>query len=314
MKHFDLAIAYKWEFDRDLVYLMESIFQTNGLKTYKITLGNLEEVYKKIRNKEISFSALFDRASDEDISFEDLPKLLLKQGTYIINRYTPSTNRVIAKASMHEILLKKNMKVPHTHILKPYDKKPEIHISYAEFEKFGLPFVVKPSFYSGAGEAVNLFAHNHEDIQNTRLIYSDDHFLVQKKIYPKYFNGRRAWFRVYFFFGKILPVWWDDNTHIFTIMLPHEIDEFGLKDLYTITRKLSKLARLDYFSTEITYSIDGEFYLIDYVNDQCDFRFKSLFFDGVPEGVIVEFINQMLRKIISVQKNKPSSIVPKMLR
>jgi len=314
MKHFDLAIAYKWEFDRDLVYLIESIFQSNGLKTYIITLNNLNDVYKKIKQKEISFSALFDRASDEDISFEELPKLLFKQGTYIINRYTPLTNRAIAKATMHEILLKKNLKVPHTHILKPYDKKPEIHISHPEFERLDKPFVVKPSYFSGAGNAVNLFANNLADIQNTRQMITDDHFLVQKKIYPKYFNGRRAWFRVYFFFGKVLPVWWDDNTHIFTIMFPDEIEEYGLKNLYTITRKVSKLARLDYFSTEITYSVDGEFYLIDYVNDQCDFRFKSLFYDGVPEGIVIEFIHQMLHKITSVQKNKPSSIVPKMLR
>ncbi len=314
MKHFDLAIAYKWEFDHDLVYLIESIFQSNGLKTYIITLNNLDDVYRKIKQKEITFSALFDRASDEDVSFEELPRLLLKQGTYIINRYTPSTNRVIAKASMHEILLKKNFNVPHSHILKPYDKKPEIHISNPEFERLDKPFVVKPSFYSGAGNAVNLFAHNLEDIQSTRQIYTDDQFLVQKKIYPEYFNGRRAWFRVYFFFGKVLPVWWDDNTHVFTIMFPDEIEEFGLRNLYTITRKLSKLARLDYFSTEITYSVDGEFYLIDYVNDQCDFRFKSLFYDGVPEGIVIEFIHQMLHKITSVQKNNPSSIVPKMLR
>lgn len=314
MKHFDLAIAYKWEFDKDLVYLIENIFQCNGLKTYIITLNNLPEVYHQIKHKEISFTALFDRASDEDASFEELPKLLLKQGSYIINRYTPSANRAIAKASMHEMLLKKNLTVPLTHILKPYDKKPDVHISNAEFNKLERPFVVKPSFYSGAGEAVNLFAHNVEDIQNTRQIYTDDHFLVQKKIYPKYFDGRRAWFRVYYFFGKVLPVWWDDNTHIFTIMFPDEIEQYGLKNLYPISRKVSKLARLDYFSTEITYSEEGVFYLIDYVNDQCDFRFKSLFYDGVPEGIIIEFIQQMLSKVISIQKNKPSSIVPRMLR
>lgn len=311
MKLFDLAIAFKWEFDRELVYLIENIFQSNGLKTYVITLNNLDDAYNKIKNYEISFSALFDRASDEDSNFEELPKLLLKQGTYIINRYTPAANRAITKASMHEILLKKNLKAPLTYILTPYDRNPELDINQIDLEK---PFVVKPSYYSGAGEAVNLFAYNLEDVQNTRMIYTDDHFLAQKKIYPKYFDGRRAWFRVYFFFGKIVPVWWNDITHIYTIMFPEEIEKYGLKNLYAITRELSKLARLDYFSTEITCSEDGEFYLIDYVNDQCDFRFKSLFYDGAPEGIIIQFIQQMLNKIISVQKNKPSSIVPNMLR
>lgn len=300
MIHFDLAIAYKWEFDKDLIYLIESIFQARGLKTYIITPDNLQETYTGIRQKNLSFRALFDRASDEDVSFEELPKLLLKHGSYITNRYTPFTNKVVAKAPMHEMLLQKNFKVPYTLIMKPFDKKPEVHISSSDYEILEKPFVVKPSYYSGAGEAVNLFAYSEEDIQNTRLIYTDDHFLVQKKIYPKYFDGRRAWFRVYYFFGKVIPVWWDDNTHIFTIMFPEEIEMYGLKKLFTITRKLSKLARLDYFSSEITLSEDGELYLIDYVNDQCDFRFKSKFYDGVPEGIIIEFITQMANKIISI--------------
>lgn len=314
MEHFDLAFAYTWEFDRDLTYLLESLLQTKGFKTYIITRNNLEEVYSRIRKKELSFTTLLDRASDEDISFADLPKLLLKQGTYIINRYTPFINKVVAKASMHEMLLAKHFNVPFTLIAERYDKKPDILISDADFEELEKPFVVKPSFYSGAGEAVNLFAYNMDDIKNTRLIYTDDQFLIQKKIYPEYFDGRRCWFRVYYFFGKIIPLWWDDLTHISTIMFPDEIEQYKLQDLYTITRKLSKLARLDYFSTEITYSVDKEFYLIDYVNDQCDFRLKSKFYDGVPEGVIIEFINLISEKIQSIQKNRPSSTVRKIFK
>ena len=314
MQHYDLAVAYKWEFDTDLIYLLESIMQSMGLKTYIITLNNLQESYDKIRRKELGFTALFDRASDEDASFEELPKLLLRQGAYIINRYTPFTNKVVAKASMHDILLEKNLPAPLTYIAKPFDKKPELHYSDEELDRLGKPFVVKPSYYSGAGEAVNLFAYNNDDIKSTRMLYPDDRFLVQRKIYPRYFDGRRGWFRVFFFFGKVIPIWWDDNTHIFTIMFPDEIEEYGLGKLYTITRKLSKLARLDYFSTEITLSEDGHFYLIDYVNEVCDFRFRSKFYDGVPEGIITEFIYLMADKVLSLQKNKPSSIVSKRLK
>jgi hypothetical protein len=314
MEHFDLAIAYTWELDNDFIYLLESVLQAGGFKTYIITLNNLDEVYAKIKGKELSFTALLDRASDDTPSFEELPKILLKQGTYITNRYTPFVKRVVAKATMHEMLLENNFKVPFTLIAKPYDKKPDIHISEADFAKLSKPFVVKPSFYSGAGEAVNLFANNEEDIKNNRLIYTDDQFLIQKKIYPHYFDGRRCWFRVYYFFGKIVPLWWDDLTHVSTIMFPEEVEKYKLQNLYTITRKLSKLARLDYFSTEITYAENGEFYLIDYVNDQCDFRCRSKYYDGVPEGVIVELINRIAEKIVSIQKNKPSSIVRRIFK
>ena len=86
MENFDLAIAYTWEYDYDFINLLESVLQSNGLKTYVITSGNLSETYEKIRRKEICFAALFDRASDEDPAFAELPKLLLKQGAYIINR------------------------------------------------------------------------------------------------------------------------------------------------------------------------------------------------------------------------------------
>jgi len=314
IQHFDLAIAYKWEFDADLVYLIESIFQSGGLKTYIITPENLSSVYERIKRREINFTALLDRASDEDSAFEELPRILFRQGTYVINRYTDFVNKVIAKAPMHEILVKKGFDVPQTLIMKPFDKKSEVNIASAAIERLGQPFVVKPSYYSGAGEAVNLFAYSLNDIQNTRLLYSDDHFLVQEKIYPKYLDGRRAWFRVFYLFGKIIPVWWDDITHIFTIMFPEEIKHYRLKRLHLTMRKLSKLVKLDYFSTEITLSENNRFYLIDYVNEQCDFRFRSKFYDGAPEGIIIEFIYQMMAKVRGLQKNNPSSIVSRILR
>ena len=42
---------------------------------------------------------------------------------------------------------------------------------------------------------------------------------------------------------------------------------------------------------------DHTFYLIDYVNDQCDMRLKSNHPDGVPDVLVKQFIQRMLAKV-----------------
>lgn len=48
-----------------------------------------------------------------------------------------------------------------------------------------------------------------------------------------------------------------------------------LSRLEEISRKFSGLCGLDYFSTEAAITESGDIFVIDYVNDQCDFRLKK---------------------------------------
>ena len=60
---------------------------------------------------------------------------------------------------------------------------------------------------------------------------------------------------------------------------------------------------LDFFSTEIVLTEDGNFLLIDYVNDQCDMRIKSRHYDGIPDNIVNEIIKNMLK--YAVRKKSP---------
>jgi len=126
--------------------------------------------------------------------------------------------------------------------------------------------------------------------------------MVQEKIYPKTIEGKRAWFRVFWAFGKVIPTFWDDYTHVYNLVTARHIKKHHLLSLFRITRRLSRLNKLDYFSTEIALTKNHRFIVIDYVNDQCDMRLKSNHPDGVPDVVVAEFIKSMRRKITSLKK------------
>ena len=116
-------------------------------------------------------------------------------------------------------------------------------------------------------------------------------------------DGKRAWFRSFWAFGRPIPVWWDDQTHLYEELKKEEMEYFGLKKLYEITRKIAKITGLDFFSTEIVFTSDNKFVVIDYVNDQCDMRLKSKHLDGVPDSVGYQIVNNLLR-IIQREKKK----------
>lgn len=296
MEKFDLAIAYTWEYDQELVEAIEKIFQLEGLKTFVIGEFNLDEVLTKISANEIIFKALLDRASDENDKFLALPKLCSSKGVYIINplkRTITATN----KATMHRKLRTAKIRVPYTYIIPSSEKSRGLKIKQPIFNKLGIPFIVKPATYSGGGQAVMEDAKTIEDIEKTRNLIPQDKFLLQKKITPPNIGKRRLWFRCYWFFGLIIPVWWNDKTHIYNNISKIDYKKYHVYKLVTLTKKLAKITSLDYFSTEATLDENRNFVLIDYVNDQCDFRFKSKHADGVPDRVVKFFIKAMLKKI-----------------
>ncbi|HPN39195.1 MAG TPA: hypothetical protein PL041_12410, partial [Melioribacteraceae bacterium] len=96
--------------------------------------------------------------------------------------------------------------------------------------------------------------------------------------------------------------WWNDLTDIYDILAEEEIERYNLHKLLTITKKIAKISGLDYFSTEIALSTDGEFYVIDYLNDQCDMRFQSIHPDGVPDIIVNKFIDNLGEKVKKLKK------------
>jgi hypothetical protein len=118
---------------------------------------------------------------------------------------------------------------------------------------------------------------------------------------PVRFNNRKAWFRVFYICGAVIPCWWDDNTHIYGTITHSEVSDAGLRPLISITRKIWEVCKLEFFSTEIAMTSEKKFVVVDYVNDICDMRLQLKHGDGVPDVVVNKVCKQIARHIKSLQ-------------
>jgi len=300
METFDFALAYVWEFDEEFISLIEKIFHQNGLSTFIITENNIFEITEKVKNRQLNFRCYLDRASDVDDNFLELAKILTRRKTYIFNPYK-KVEHAIDKATMHLEFITAGINVPYSIIIPPHSQLEDLFISIDDLEILGRPFIIKPCNTTGGGIGVVTGAETLKEVLTARLKHSDDKYLIQENIHPIMIDGKRAWYRCYWAFGKSICVWWDDQTHIYNIIQPEEIEKFRLKKLFQITKTIQRLTRLDFFSTEVALNAKDKFVVIDYVNDQCDMRLKSLHPDGVPDETILKIINNMR---LLVQKEK----------
>lgn len=301
MNTFDLAISYTWEYDLEFIELIELILQRHGLSTFVISNFNVNEIIELLKSKKLHFTAYLDRASDVDSDFEPIATILSRRHCYIINPHK-KVRKFTNKSFMHKSLIKKNISLPKTIILPPYYYNHSLPVTENDLDKIGRPFIIKPAINTGGGEGVQVDATTILQIQKERMKSQTEEYLIQEKIYPITLGGKRAWFRIFWAFNKVIPTWWDDQTHIYESITYEQIKKYHLQPLHRITKKLARFTRIDYFSTEIAVTKKHNFVLIDYLNDQCDMRLKSNHPDGVPDEVIIKFIEQMKHKILSLKK------------
>ena len=300
MNSYDLAIAYDWEFDVEFVSAIEKMMHQFGISTYVITYKNISEVTENVKAHRLSLRCLLDRASDVDDNFIELNRILTKRRSYVFNPHK-LVEHAIDKANMHLEFITSGLNVPYSIIIPPHSQSKEIFISIEDLELLGRPFIIKPCNITGGGMGVVKGAESLKEVLKERQKHGNDKYLIQEKVYPKMLDGKRAWFRCYWAFGKVICVWWDDETHIYNQLFDLEIQKFGLKKLFQITKIIQRLTQLDFFSTEIALTEKNKFVVIDYVNDQCDMRFKSLHPDGVPDAVVLDIINN-LRLFVAKEK------------
>lgn len=294
MEVYDLAISYVWEYDTDFINLVEEIFHQEGLSTFIISEHNIDEVLERVIKRRLHFNFYLDRAWDVDERYENLGKILSRRRGIIFNPYK-NVLHAIDKASMHLEFITAGLIVPYSIIIPPHSENEELLISVEDLAKLGRPFIIKPCNTTGGGIGVVTGAESLKEILDERVINCDDKYLLQEKIYPKIIEGRRAWFRSFWAFGKAIPVWWDDQTHLYESISQEHYKNFRLNKLKSITKKIAALTSLDFFSTEIVLTQEENFILIDYVNDQCDMRIKSRHYDGIPDPIVNEIINNMLK-------------------
>ncbi len=305
MQIFDLGLAWNWKPDKDLMDSIIRECEKQKATYYIVGSFNLAETIEKIKTGKLFFRSFFDRASDNDEEFMRLTRLLKTTDCWLINDIDKAA-RAIDKSIMHMEILSKGMNVPFTIIVSDFER--DLKNLHEEITRLGSPFIIKPA-HEGGGTGVMLDARAFEDLLRARQQHGDRPYLLQERVHPVIINGKRGWFRVYYVFGKIIPCWWDDMTKVFDILTKNGMNFLGLNPLRDITLKIFKICGLDFFSTEIALTNNRKFVVVDYVNDQCDLRRKTSYYDGVPDEIVNEIIRLLVESVLKNNK-KVSETTP----
>lgn len=295
-EQFDLAVAWDWEHDREFVALLESAVHARGLRFFSISHHNVHETLKRLQKGTLLFHVFLDRASDADENFVPLARYIKKSSTRFLN-HPDAVSHAIDKATMHLEFITKGIHVPFTIIISPYNKKKDIELSISDIARLGRPFIIKPANTTGGGVGVILGAETLKDVIDSRQHHKNDKYLLQEKITPVMLEGMKGWFRIFFVCGEVIPCWWDDETHVYTILSDRDAERFELERLSSITRDIAEVCALDFFSTEIALTNEKRCVVVDYVNDICDMRLQSTHPDGVPDAVVRDICTYLSRCI-----------------
>ncbi len=289
MPRYDVCLAWNWEYDADFVRLLEAACTGRGLSLLQVTPANLEATVAGLESGETGFRAFIDRASEADERFLAVEAWAFSHNALRIN---PRECSLWAedKATMHKELAARGVDTPYTIILPSFAEKPDLPAP--DLSPLGGSFAIKPA-RGGGGEGVVLAAASFEQVQAARRQYPNEEYLLQAFVTPQTLGARPAWFRVLFCSGTVHDCWWDPRSHVYAPVSPEERKTYQLERLDEVTRRIAGICELIIFSTEIAYSPDGRFRVVDYVNDQIDLRLQSHAVDGVPDSIVEAIVQDL---------------------
>ncbi len=212
MQHFDLLLAWNWEYDRDFIGLLGTACASHGLTFLPVGIDNLETVLGGLQGGELTISTFMDRASDTDPRFLGLLELIRKKEIFQINPHDQATWST-DKATMHLEFISRGLDTPYTILLPPVCEQPDLPI--LELHPLGERFAVKPA-HLGGGEGVVLDVTTMEEVSSIRRQHPGEKYLLQAQVTPQVLGGRPAWFRVLVCSGAVYPCWWDPRRHVYS--------------------------------------------------------------------------------------------------
>ncbi|HTX92956.1 MAG TPA: hypothetical protein VMC09_17220 [Anaerolineales bacterium] len=295
MSHYDLCLAWNWEYDADFVRLIDAGCTARGISLLQITSQTFGQAMAGLENGEISFDVLFDRASESDPNFQPLVDWSTRHRKFCINPQK-QTSWSWDKATMHLEFISHGLYTPYTIILSPHSKHPHLHPH--DLQPLGGSFAIKPAC-EGGGDGVILEASSWDQVLAARQQYPDEKYLLQAHVKPRLLEGRPAWFRILVCSGAVYACWWDQHTHVYRRVTAEERARFGFRSLYEVPARIAQICRLHLFSTEIALTETGQFLAVDYVNDPVDLRLQSRAADGVPDIYVESIASRLVRLVDS---------------
>lgn len=295
MQVFDLGIVWNWKHDADFINDLNKECLKEGLKPYIIHSHNFYSTVKNAVEGNISFNVFFGRILNYDPLFNKLPYFLTSRINFYIN-HPEITKRTRNNYLMYQEFIKNKIPVPVVIILDPRDDNQTLELKIRDFPNSA---VIKAN--SGTCETeVVLDTTYLSYIKRLKEQYGNVLFLAQEKILPINLDDKPALFRVLYCFGEVIPCWIDPVNCTSEALTLDEVDRFNLSAIFTITKKISNICKLEFFSIEITMKDNKEFVVTSYINDQADMRKKSKFSDGIPD----EVISNVIKAIVSIVKQR----------
>jgi len=299
MEMYDFALG--WIDDgQDYPFLkaLKTECAVRGLRYLFVNENLVKDVSDSVVKGKMKIGFFLDLASEITDDGNEFVKL--------IYRLKDSGARVVAdpdrvrsaqdKSVTHYSLADAGIEVPYTVVIRNWE--PVRRLTDYERSKLGLPFVVKPaSGYGQKGVKIVRSWMSLKEIAEARSFDPGDNFLLQEFVRPQPFDGSPAWFRVFFVFGEVMICWWNPQTGVYRHTTLREFEQFRLSPVARIASEIASLTGIEWFSCEITLSDKtGRYLVIDYMNDQFDVSSQAQREAGVPDELILLFVQRLADK------------------
>ena len=301
-------MTHQLDADDFFIHRVQEQCAERGLNFFLIEPAWVEAFLDKLARGQVWPRVLLNMHSEhhlpEDI-YTRLLRLAHEKGTQVID---PPDVALAAfnKATLHPHLAEAGVNVPPTIIL-PREQAASFKLTAADRVLLGAPFVIKPSLGYGR-RGVLLDATSEADLARSMAAWPDPHYLLQRRIVPRWLMGLPAYFRVYHVFGSVWLSWWNCFTDRYRAVTPAEEEQFALAPLREIVTKIAALTGMKFFSSEIALTEANELVVIDYVNDQCHLLTQTASPKmGVPDELVAAIARRLVEGAEALIKNQPAS-------
>ncbi|MBN1871616.1 MAG: hypothetical protein JW800_03490 [Candidatus Omnitrophica bacterium] len=301
MKKYDFALAWDSGKSESFVKWVKKNCAHRDLKFLLITKQNVANVIEDLESGKLKINLLLDNEADYDDKknfFARLCYAVKDVDGYVV--CDPDDARQAAnKAVTHYDLVRSKIPVPYTIVVRNWEPD-TFALSKEEAKLLGPHFIIKPASGFGQKGVMKDAGSSLTDIAKARHFNRGDDFLLQEKIEPLAIGDKKAWFRVYYMFGEIIPCWWSTETGAYEHVTLKQMYYLKLLPLARITSEIARVTNMEFFSSEIAVTGKGKerrFVAIDYVNDQPELCVRS----GKGRfGPLPEIVEHIAERIVDV--------------
>jgi hypothetical protein len=270
---------------------LQSDCRKKGLSFIWVTQKDVRRLSRELEAGKIRIRVILDTEATYDIPGEPYARLnyAVKDSGGIVINDPDRTRRAIDKSVMHYELMDSGIPIPFTVVLRNWEPR-KFKLTAEERKKLGVPFIIKPACGWGHQGVIYDATGSISEIAEARDYDPGDNFLLQERITPMRLGGKKAWYRVFHVFDKIIPCWWDDASGWYDHMTLDEFRKFKLQPIVRYVARIAGITKMAWFSTELAVDKKNDtqrIMAIDYVNDQCDMETRTEnLSSGVPDRIV----------------------------